>query len=127
MADDPQENVSFSGPNAALGHGFLDHLLTNMASPPSLAGGPPGHLQDTMSQMRQEETLASQQVPTTQSVDDEAFGTLVVDDIGRSRYLGPRAGTEWLQNVSHTGLREAHGYYECSPHLKKSAVAYFQL
>lgn len=122
MTDHPQENIRFSSPNAALGHRYLDHLLTNMASPPSLPGGPPGHLQDTMSQMRPGETLTSQQVPTTQSVDEEAFGTLVVDDTGRSRYLGPRAGTEWLQNVSHSGPWILRVF----PHLKERAVAYSQ-
>ncbi|TXT11220.1 hypothetical protein VHUM_01971 [Vanrija humicola] len=31
---------------------------------------------------------------------DESYGTLVIDPSGRSKWLGPTAGTEWLKNVS---------------------------
>lgn len=38
---------------------------------------------------------------------DESYGTLVIDPSGRSKWLGPTAGTEWLKNVS--GARAAMG------------------
>lgn len=32
---------------------------------------------------------------------DEVHGTLVIGKSGRSKWLGPTAGTEWLKNVSY--------------------------
>lgn len=36
--------------------------------------------------------------PPAQQVNDESYGTLVIDRSGRSKWLGPTAGTEWLKN-----------------------------
>jgi len=41
-------------------------------------------------------------VETTFSPHEESHGTLVIDKSGRSRYLGPTAGPEWLRDVSST-------------------------
>lgn len=35
------------------------------------------------------------------SPDDQSFGTLVISQSGRSKYLGPTAASEWLQDVSN--------------------------
>jgi hypothetical protein len=41
--------------------------------------------------------------PATQSIDEDAqhgsYGTLMLDKEGRSKYLGPTAGSEWLKEV----------------------------
>jgi hypothetical protein len=33
---------------------------------------------------------------------EESYGTLMIDPGGRSKWLGPTAGTEWLKNVSRS-------------------------
>ena len=61
-----------------------------------------------------QESAASSSIPSAgrgsrqtamQSADDGApdgsYGTLVLSEGGRSRYLGPTAGSEWLKDVSH--------------------------
>lgn len=37
------------------------------------------------------------------SPDEKSFGTLVISQSGRSKYLGPTAASEWLKDVSYTG------------------------
>jgi hypothetical protein len=34
------------------------------------------------------------------SPEDQSFGTLVISQSGRSKYLGPTAASEWLKDVS---------------------------
>lgn len=40
------------------------------------------------------------EIPQAQQRGDESYGTLVIDRSGRSKWLGPTAGTEWLKNAS---------------------------
>lgn len=54
--------------------------------------------------------------PNTQAPDaapeDQSFGTLVISQSGRSKYLGPTAASEWLKDVSskrRLGLMAARG------------------
>lgn len=42
------------------------------------------------------------------------YGTLVIDKSGRSKWLGPTAGTEWLKNVSFTVTPQADMQQELS-------------
>lgn len=41
-----------------------------------------------------------QHVVENNPLDDESHGTLVITRSGRSKWLGPTAGTEWLKDVS---------------------------
>lgn len=45
--------------------------------------------------------------PAQQSADGEdqggSYGTLMLSKRGRSKYLGPTAGSEWLKEVSRSG------------------------
>lgn len=55
------------------------------------------------------ELFHTDQNRTVQNVEEEEpsgpHGTLMLDKAGRSKYLGPTAGSEWLKDVSVIGLR----------------------
>ncbi|GMK58669.1 hypothetical protein CspeluHIS016_0601110 [Cutaneotrichosporon spelunceum] len=95
--DEPRAGPSFSNPTVASSH----------ATPSQ------PNLQPSINPPHQTPSQASQATPSFQytyepnpPAQDESYGTLVIDRSGRSKWLGPTAGTEWLRN-SEVGPRRS--------------------
>jgi hypothetical protein len=68
-------------------------LVENKPPAPPRAS-PPGPEQDMA---RQNAALGASNFSDEDVEDERSFGTLIVDESGRHKWIGPRAGSEWLQ------------------------------
>jgi hypothetical protein len=87
--DDPpplvQDEPLFAGPSESTPQSFrYNYNITPQVAAPPIAA------------------LSASRVGGAESPNEESFGTLVLSQSGRSTYLGPTAGPEWLRNVSWT-------------------------
>ncbi|KAK7222982.1 hypothetical protein V2G26_010985 [Clonostachys chloroleuca] len=101
------EHVAHSVPGPEPVYAWSAHADTHPEPQMSLEHGISILPRNSSSHTRTSVALPTQQVPAPRAADDETFGTLVVDRTGRSKYLGPRAGTEWLQNQERPGPSRA--------------------
>lgn len=78
---------------------FTTHSTPSRGSRPAIPGRITGTLHSNTSGIRGSSN------PDSQTIDNYhqngSHGTLMLDKEGRSKYLGPTAGSEWLKDVSH--------------------------
>jgi hypothetical protein len=87
-----QDEPLFAGPSETTPQSFrYNYNLTPQTAAPPIAG------------------LSASRAGGAESPNEESFGTLVLSQSGRSTYLGPTAGPEWLRNVSTTARHVSSG------------------
>lgn len=70
-------------------------------------------------------TVALRNAPLQMMDDDEQMGsdgTLMLDKGGRSKYLGPTAGSEWLKDVCDSYIQPLVMLIRCSQKCKKDRI-----
>jgi hypothetical protein len=88
-----QDEPLFAGPSETTPQSFrYNYNLTPQTAAPPIAG------------------LSASRAGGAESPNEESFGTLVLSQSGRSTYLGPTAGPEWLRNVSTKREQQVHPY-----------------
>jgi len=95
-----------SGPNQVNPLTLLAHALepytTQAPSPRTPASAPSGRLEEPAHSINTGTSAPSN--PARYTIEDErengSYGTLMLGKRGRSKYLGPTAGSEWLKEVT---------------------------
>jgi hypothetical protein len=68
-----------------------------MPAPPAVTVAPSSDILSVLSVVPLTTNIAFQ--PTDEDEQDGSYGTLILGNGGRSKYLGPTAGSEWLKDV----------------------------
>jgi hypothetical protein len=82
-----------------LAHAF-EPYATQGSSPHHLTQVPSGRIATTpYSILRTPTDATARSIPVEDGEQDGSYGTLMLGQGGRSKYLGPTAGSEWLKDV----------------------------